>query len=185
RLREMVPDLSMTVLHGSMKPAEVDRSMLAFAAGQSDILLATNIIESGIDVPAANTMIVCGPDRFGLAQLHQLRGRVGRGVQRATMLMVVEPDADLSRMARRRLNTLEEAASLGAGFEISSRDLDMRGAGELLGEEQAGHLQVIGVGLYRRLLERALAQVQGRDVDAEHRAEVELGITFAIPASYI
>lgn len=185
RLRELVPDLSLTVLHGSMKPADVDRSMLAFAAGQSDILLATNIIESGIDVPAANTMIVYGPDRFGLAQLHQLRGRVGRGVQRATMLMVVEPDAELSSTAKRRLDTLEETASLGAGFEISSRDLDMRGAGELLGEEQAGHLQVIGVGLYRRLLERALAQVQGRDVEGEHRADVELGITFGIPASYI
>lgn len=185
RLGELVPDLSLTALHGAMKPAEVDRSMLTFSAGHSDILLATNIIESGIDVPTANTMIVFNPDRFGLAQLHQLRGRVGRGVQRATMLMVVEPDANLSETAGRRLRTLEEAASLGAGFDISSRDLDMRGAGDLMGKEQAGHLQVIGVGLYRRMLERALARIQGKLVDEAQPADVELGLIFAIPASYI
>lgn len=185
RLREMVPQLSTIVLHGAMKPADVDRSMLDFAAGKGDILLATNIIESGLDVPAANTMIVYNPDRFGLAQLHQLRGRVGRGVRRATMLMALEPGAELSDHAKRRLEVLEELSSLGAGFDISSRDLDIRGAGELLGDEQAGHLQAIGVALYRRLLEHALAEVQGLNNHAQSRADIELGITFSIPAAYI
>jgi transcription-repair coupling factor (superfamily II helicase) len=185
RLQDMVPQLSRIVLHGAMKPAEVDKAMLDFAAGKGDILLATNIIESGLDVPAANTMIVYNPDRFGLSQLHQLRGRVGRGVQRATMLMTLDPDAELSDNAQRRLEVLEELSSLGAGFDISSRDLDIRGAGELLGDEQAGHLQAIGVALYRRLLEHALAEVQGQNKNQHQRADVELGITFAIPATYI
>lgn len=185
RLHAMASELSLTTLHGAMTPARVDKAMLAFGAGEGDVLLATNIVESGLDVPGANTIVVCNPDRFGLAQLHQLRGRVGRGVRRATMLMTVEPNAELSDSARRRLEVLEQLNALGSGFAISSRDLDIRGAGELLGEEQAGHLQVIGLGLYRRLLEQALAKIRGNRADERSRPVVDLGISFAIPEGYI
>lgn len=185
RLRAMAPELSLITLHGAMTPARVDKSMLAFGAGEGDVLLATNIVESGLDVPGANTMVVCNPDRFGLAQLHQLRGRVGRGVRRALMLMAVEPGTELSNSARRRLEILEQMNALGSGFAVSSRDLDLRGAGELLGEEQAGHLQVIGLGLYRRMLAQAVAKIKGQSADEGRRPAIDLGISFAIPKDYI
>ncbi|WP_224516776.1 helicase-related protein [Mesorhizobium sp. CA8] len=185
RINDMVPELSLTVLHGDMSGAKIDRAMLDFAAGKGDILLATNIVESGLNVPGANTIIVYKPERFGLAQLHQLRGRVGRGSRRANMLMALEPGADVSEGARRRFQALEQFNALGSGFDISTRDLDIRGAGDLLGKEQAGHLYAIGLSLYRSLLERALAKVRGERTEAANRAEIDLGFTPAIPIDYI
>ena len=185
RLAELAPNLSVAALHGEMAPAEVEQTMIDFAGGKGDVLLATNIIESGLDVTAANTMIVYRPDRFGLAQLHQLRGRVGRGVRRGTVLLATEPEAELTDAARQRLETLERLTALGSGFDISARDLDMRGAGELLGDEQAGHLQLIGLSLYRRTLERALKTARGEDPGDDWRCELNIGIAGTIPADHV
>ena len=185
RIRGIVPELEVAVLHGRMKAAEADRVMLAFADGRADVLVATNIVESGIDIAAANTIVVTRPDRFGLAQLHQLRGRVGRGARRGTMLLATEPGEEPTGAARQRLQTLERLNQLGAGFAISARDLDLRGAGELLGEEQAGHLRMIGVSLYRRMLQRSLANARGETPKDEWRAQVGIGIEGTIPAEHL
>ena len=150
------------VAHGKMPAAEIDEAMVGFADGEGDVLLATNIIESGLDVPRANTMLVWRADRFGLAQLHQLRGRVGRGPARRRPILLTDPEADARRATPKRLRTLEALDRLGAGFAISARDLDMRGAGDLLGEEQAGHVKLIGAGLYRHLLEGAAHAARAR-----------------------
>ncbi|WP_336742970.1 DEAD/DEAH box helicase [Aureimonas altamirensis] len=185
RIRGIVPDLEVALLHGRMKAAEADRVMLAFADGGADVLVATNIVESGIDIAAANTIVVTRPDRFGLAQLHQLRGRVGRGARRGTMLLATEPGEEPTGAARQRLQTLERLNQLGAGFAISARDLDLRGAGELLGEEQAGHLRMIGVSLYRRMLQRSLANARGETPKDEWRAQVGIGIEGTVPAEHL
>lgn len=185
RLKRIVPDFEVGIVHGQLPAEEVDETMLRFTEGQGDILLATNIIESGLDVPAANTMIVSHPDRFGLAQLHQLRGRVGRGTRRGVALLLTEPGQSLAPETERRLRTLEALNRLGAGFEISARDLDLRGAGELLGEEQAGHLQLVGLALYRHVLQRALDVAQGRSAVDEWMPEVALGVAGRIPADYV
>ena len=185
RLARIVPDLELAVVHGQLPAEEVDDTMLRFTEGHGDVLLATNIIESGLDVPAANTMIVWHPDRFGLSQLHQLRGRVGRGTRRGVAYLLTEPGQSLSPETERRLRTLEALNRLGAGFEISARDLDMRGAGELLGEEQAGHLQLVGLALYRHVLGRALTVASGGAVLDEWRPDVALGVAGRIPADYV
>ena len=185
RLRSLAPDLAMTIAHGEMPPAEIDAAMLGFADGKGDVLLATNIIESGLDVPNANTMIVWRADRFGLAQLHQLRGRVGRGARRGAALLLTEPGEALAKETEKRLRSLEELDHLGAGFDISGRDLDLRGAGDLLGEEQAGHIRLIGMRLYRHLLERAIRAAEGAALADEWSPEVRLGLSGRIPKDYI
>ncbi len=185
RLRALVPDLAVAVAHGKLAPDVVDETMFDFSKGRGDVLLATNIIESGLDVPAANTMIVWRPDRFGLAQLHQIRGRVGRGSRRGVVYLLMESGQTLGENTERRLRTLEAMSSLGAGFAISARDLDLRGAGELLGDEQAGHLQLVGLGLYRHLLERALIVAEGRQAPDDWTPDVAIGAIGSIPAEYI
>ncbi len=185
QLAQLVPDLSLLVAHGELAPQEVDEVMVRFADGDGDVLLATNIIESGLDVPRANTMLVHHPDRFGLAQLHQLRGRVGRGRTQASAYLLYDPAHPLSDAARARLDTLVAYDRLGAGLAISARDLDIRGAGDLVGEDQAGHLKLIGVGLYQWLLERAVRQVRGQPVDDRPDPELALGSTGALPETYI
>ena len=149
------------------------------------MLLATNIIEAGLDVPRANTMIVWRADRFGLSQLHQLRGRVGRGSRRGQVLLLTDPDDD-DRATRtlKRLRTLEAFDRLGAGFAISARDLDMRGAGDLLGETQAGHMKLIGVDLYQHLLEAALRAARGEAVE-RWTPELHLGVAGRLPDGWI
>lgn len=180
RLRDIVPELALVVAHGKMPAAEIDAAMVGFADGVGDVLLATNIIESGLDVPAANTMLVWRPDRFGLAQLHQLRGRVGRGAQRGFACLLTEPEKTLPAATEKRLRTLEALSHLGAGFEISARDLDLRGAGDLFGEEQAGHMKLIGTDLYQHLLQRALA---GGGEDAA--PAINLGVRGRLPPDYV
>jgi transcription-repair coupling factor (superfamily II helicase) len=184
RLRALVPDQSLRQAHGKMPPDEIDEEMTRFASGDGDILLATNIIEAGLDIPRANTMLVWRADRFGLAQLHQLRGRVGRGRVRAHMLLLTEPGAMVAPATLKRLRTLEALDQLGAGFAISARDLDLRGAGELLGEEQAGHVKLIGLGLYQHLLEQALRAARGEAVE-DWTPELHLGIAGRIPADWV
>jgi transcription-repair coupling factor (superfamily II helicase) len=144
RLGELAPELDVVVAHGRMKADVLDAAMVAFADGAHDVLLTTNIIEAGLDIPAANTILVWRPDRFGLADLHQLRGRVGRGRIRAVAYLLSDPDAPLAPATRQRLQTLEALEGLGAGLAIGRHDLDRRGAGDLLGADQAGHVRLIG-----------------------------------------
>lgn len=184
RLRTLVPNLSLRQAHGKMPAAEADEAMVRFASGDGDVLLATNIIEAGLDVPRANTMIVWHADRFGLSQLHQLRGRVGRGSRRGQILLLTDPEATIAEATLKRLRTLQAFDRLGAGFAISARDLDMRGAGDLLGDAQAGHMKLIGVDLYQHLLERALRAARGETVD-DWTPELHLGIAGRLPEAWI
>ena len=164
RLETLVPELSVLSAHGKMPVAEVDEAMVGFADGRGDILLATNIIESGLDVPRANTIIVWRPDRFGLSQLHQLRGRVGRGRAQGFAYLLTEPDDEPGEATLARLGALEAFDRLGSGFAISARDLDLRGGGDLVGDEQAGHMKLIGASLYQRVLERAVRIARGEEL---------------------
>jgi transcription-repair coupling factor (superfamily II helicase) len=184
RLDTLVPELSVLTAHGKMPVAEVDDAMVAFADGRGDILLATNIIESGLDVPRANTIVVWRPDRFGLAQLHQLRGRVGRGRAQGFAYLLTEPDDEVGEATLARLGTLEAFDRLGSGFAISARDLDLRGGGDLVGDEQAGHMRLIGSTLYQRLLERAVRTARG-DEPAPDLAPPRIDDTAYLPEDFI
>jgi transcription-repair coupling factor (superfamily II helicase) len=184
RLLRLVPGLKLRQAHGKMPAAEIDEEMIRFSSGDGDILLATNIIEAGLDIPRANTMIIWRADRFGLAQLHQLRGRVGRGRARGYLLLLTEEGAEIAPTTARRLRTMEAMDQLGAGFAISARDLDLRGAGDLLGEEQAGHVKLIGLGLYQHLLEQALRTARGEHVD-DWIPELHLGLGGRLSAEWI
>ena len=184
KLRALVPDLVLRQAHGKMPAAEIDEAMVRFSAGDGDILLATNIIEAGLDIPRANTMLIWRADRFGLAQLHQLRGRVGRGRTRGHLLLLTEADAQVAPSTMKRLRTMEALDQLGAGFAVSARDLDQRGAGDLLGEQQAGHVKLIGLGLYQRLLEQALRAARGEPVE-DWVPELRLGSVGRLPEDWI
>jgi transcription-repair coupling factor (superfamily II helicase) len=184
QLAKLVPELRVVEAHGRMPAGEMDAAMVGFASGDGDILLATNIIEAGLDVPRANSMIVWRADRFGLAQLHQLRGRVGRGSRRGQVLLTTAPGATISEATSQRLRTLQAFDRLGAGFAISARDLDLRGAGDLAGDDQAGHMKLIGVDLYQHLLGMALRQARGEKVD-RWTPDLELGVSGRLPQSWI
>jgi transcription-repair coupling factor (superfamily II helicase) len=164
-LATLVPELDVREAHGKLPAAEIDEAMVGFARGDADILLATNIIEAGLDVPRANTMAILHADRFGLSQLHQLRGRVGRGNRRGQVLLFTQGEDSIAPRTLKRLRTLEAFDRLGAGFAISARDLDLRGAGDLVGDTQAGHMRLIGVELYQQLLEGALREIRGESAD--------------------
>ncbi|WP_181699068.1 DEAD/DEAH box helicase [Chthonobacter albigriseus] len=185
RLGRLAPELDLRILHARLKAEEIDAALIAFGRGEGDVLVATSIIESGLDMPQANTMVVWRADRFGLSQLHQLRGRVGRGRRRGTVYLATDPDAAIAEATMRRLETLASLDRLGAGFEIAARDLDQRGAGDLLGEEQAGHVKLIGAGLYRHLLSRALDAAAGRPVSPDLSPIVSLGEAGHIPADTV
>ena len=161
-LERVVPELALVEAHGKMKAADLDDAMIAFGQGRGDVLLATNIIETGLDVPRANTMIIWRSDRFGLAQLHQLRGRVGRGRRRGQVILATDGET-VSRATEKRLRTLATFDQLGAGFAIATADLDQRGGGDLLSDAQAGHMKLIGVDLYQHLLEGALRKARGEE----------------------
>ncbi|RYG90196.1 MAG: hypothetical protein EON59_00260 [Alphaproteobacteria bacterium] len=187
KLRRAVPGLMLVEAHGKMPAAEIDAAMVGFAEGRGDILLATNIIEAGLDVPRANTMIVWRADRFGLAQLHQLRGRVGRvgrGTRRGQVILLTSDADRIGERTLKRLRTLSTVDRLGAGFEISAQDLDMRGAGDLLGETQAGHMKLIGIDLYQHLLGQALRVARGEAMD-HWTPELHLGGKGTLPEEWI
>lgn len=183
RLRRIVPDLELIEAHGKLPAAEIDQAMVRFAEGAGDVLLATNIIEAGLDVPRANTMIVWRADRFGLAQLHQLRGRVGRGNRRGQIILLTEGEAIADRTMK-RLRTLATFDRLGAGFDISAADLDQRGGGDPLSDQQAGHMKLIGVDLYQHLFEAALRQARGEDPEL-WLPDINLGDAGALPSDWI
>ena len=185
RLTDLVPELETVVIHGRMPADAIDQAMVGFADGQGDVLLATNIIESGLDVPGANTMLIWRPDRFGLAQLHQLRGRVGRGRVRGIAYLLTDPAHKLARSTRKRLETLANLDRLGAGFAISAHDLDQRGAGDLFGEDQTGHITLIGVSLYQHLLSTAVAEARGRSASGEAPPELNIDAPGHVPADYV
>src|SRR5690606_31197997 len=154
-LKDLVPEVKMVTAHGQMSPGDLEDRMSAFYDGQYDVLLATNIIESGIDIPTANTMVVHRADMFGLAQLYQIRGRIGRSKVRAYAYLTYDPGKKLTDQGQKRLEVIETLDTLGSGFQLASHDMDIRGAGNLLGEEQSGHIREIGVELYQQMLEEA------------------------------
>lgn len=189
-LRELVPEVKVITAHGRMTPTQLDDIMTAFDARQFDVLLATNIIESGLDFPNANTIILHRADRFGLAGLYQLRGRVGRGKLRGYAYMTYAPTAPLSKTAQQRLEVIQTLEQLGAGFQLASHDMDIRGAGNLLGEEQSGHIREVGVELYQQMLEDAVMAARAGGLDREGAPErwtpqINLGLSVLIPESYV
>jgi transcription-repair coupling factor (superfamily II helicase) len=183
QLGKLAPELELLQAHGKLPAAEIDETMVRFAGGEGDVLLATNIIEAGLDVPRANTMLVWRADRFGLSQLHQLRGRVGRGARRGQIYLLTDPQSEIAPRTLARLNTLQAFDRLGAGFAISARDLDMRGAGDLLSDEQSGHMKLIGVDLYQHLLGAALREARGEHVD-DWVPQLNLGIGGRFPPEW-
>ena len=187
RLASLAPDASVGVAHGQMAPGDLERVMSAFYDRRHDILLATNIIESGLDVPTANTLIVHRADMFGLAQMYQIRGRIGRSKQRAYAYFTLPTGRVLSPVAQRRLEVLHTLDSLGAGFTLASHDLDIRGAGNLLGEEQSGHIREVGVELYQHLLEEAVAEVKGEAAPTEDQwsPQIHVGMAVLIPETFV
>jgi transcription-repair coupling factor (superfamily II helicase) len=186
-LKAEVPELKVAVAHGQMPPGRLDDIMNAFYEGQYDVLLSTTIVESGLDIPTANTMIVHRADMFGLAQLYQLRGRVGRSKVRAYALFTLPARKKLTDTADRRLKVLQSLDSLGAGFQLASHDLDIRGAGNLLGEEQSGHIREVGFELYQQMLEEAVAEVKdlGAAADTGWSPQIAIGTAVMIPESYV
>jgi transcription-repair coupling factor (superfamily II helicase) len=191
RLEKIVPEATFAVGHGQMRESDLERVMLNFVVGEIDVLVCTSIIESGLDIPNANTLIVERADRFGLAQLYQLRGRVGRGAQRAYAYFFHDRLTRLTSEARQRLETIREATDLGAGYTIAMRDLEIRGAGDILGTRQSGQIAAVGFSLYTRLLARAVeelrAQREGRPPPPEPLGSIriDLPIPVRLPADYV
>jgi transcription-repair coupling factor (superfamily II helicase) len=186
-LQEHVPELKVARAHGQMPSSELDQVMTAFYDRQYDVLLSTSIVESGLDIPSANTLIVYRADRFGLAQLYQLRGRVGRSKIRAYAYFTIPADARITPAAQKRLKVLQSLDTLGAGFILASHDLDIRGAGNLLGEEQSGHIREVGFELYQSMLEEAVAALKGGEGEIEEQwsPRIKLGTAVLIPEDYV
>ena len=189
-IRELVPEANVAVGHGQMRERDLEQLMLDFYHRRFNVLVCTTIIESGIDVPTANTIIIDRADRFGLAQIHQLRGRVGRSHHRAYAYLITPPRQAMTADAVKRLEALESLEELGAGFTLATHDLEIRGAGELLGDEQSGQIQEIGYNLYMELLERAVAAMKsGKEPDLDRPLdagpEVELHVPVLIPEDYV
>jgi transcription-repair coupling factor (superfamily II helicase) len=188
RLRELVPEVKFVMAHGQMAPTQLESAMTAFYDRQYDMLLSTSIVESGLDIPTANTIVIHRAEMFGLSQLYQLRGRVGRAKQRGYAYLTLPPSRILSQTAEKRLQVMQTLDQLGAGFTLASHDLDIRGAGNLLGEEQSGHIREVGVELYQHMLEEAVAEARGaaRTETAEAWApQISLGMPVLIPDSYV
>ncbi|HSV32736.1 MAG TPA: transcription-repair coupling factor [Pyrinomonadaceae bacterium] len=184
-VKRLVPQARMAVGHGQMNEKEMERVMLDFIAYKYDVLVATTIIENGIDIPRANTIIINRADNYGLSQLYQLRGRVGRSNRRAYAYLLIPAEQELSPIARRRLAAIREFSDLGAGFRIAALDLELRGAGNLLGGEQSGHMDALGFDLYMQMLERTVAELRGEQIEDEPTVSINLGVDVAIPDSYI
>ena len=188
-LKETVPEVKTASAHGQIGAAQLEDTMTAFYDGKIDVLLSTNIVESGLDIPTANTLIVHRADMFGLSQLYQLRGRIGRSKQRAYAYLTTPPDKKLTEGAQRRLQVLQSLDNLGAGFSVASHDLDIRGAGNLLGEEQSGHVREVGIELYQNMLEEAVASMRaGRmdeDIPEAWSPQINVGAAVLIPETYV
>ncbi|HXA16964.1 MAG TPA: transcription-repair coupling factor [Thermoanaerobaculia bacterium] len=184
-LEKLVPGLKVIVGHGQMEERELERAMLAFIQREYDVLLATTIIENGIDIPACNTILINHAERFGLSQLYQLRGRVGRSDRLAFCYLLVPSDKILTSDARKRLAAIQEFSDLGAGFRIAAKDLEIRGAGNILGGEQSGQIAAVGFEMYTRLLEETIREMKGERIEEEVETSMNLGVDIYIPKNYI
>jgi transcription-repair coupling factor (superfamily II helicase) len=184
-ITKLVPKARVVVGHGQMAEKELESVMLKFIRDEADVIVSTTIVENGLDIPRANTIIINRADRLGLAELYQLRGRVGRSHQRAYAYLLVPPEATLSDIARKRLSAMKEFSELGAGFRIAALDLELRGAGNMLGRQQHGHIEAIGFDLYCQMLERAVSKLKGEEAAPELRTTLSLGFDVRIPENYI
>ena len=184
-LRSMIPGLRLLVAHGQMAEGELESAMVAFNAGEADLMLCTTIVESGLDIPRVNTILIEDAHKFGLAQLYQLRGRVGRSGIQAHAWLFYPGDASLSDAARQRLRAIQEFAQLGSGYQLAMRDMEIRGVGNLLGVEQSGQMETIGFDLYMEMLQESLAEIQGQDIPAVDDTQIDLPITAFIPGDWI
>jgi transcription-repair coupling factor (superfamily II helicase) len=185
KLQTMVPKARVAVGHGQMSEGELEKVMLKFMHHEADILVATTIIENGLDIPLCNTILINRADRLGLSELYQLRGRVGRSSRRAYAYLLLPSEIELTPIARRRLAALKEFSDLGAGFKIAALDLELRGAGNLLGGEQSGHIEAIGFELYTQMLERAVREMKGEAAPDEAETQLNLGLNIRIPGDYV
>ena len=185
RIQELVPSARVAVGHGQMGESELERVMLAFMRHEYDVLVATTIIENGLDIPLANTILINRADRHGLSELYQLRGRVGRSNRRAYAYLLIPPEQELTPIARRRLAALKEFSDLGAGFKIAALDLELRGAGNMLGGEQSGHIEAVGFELYTSMLEAAVKELKGESSEERPATQLNLGIALRIDESYV
>ena len=185
RLHQLVPEARIGIAHGQMRENALEDVMLDFYAGAYDVLLCTTIVESGLDVPEANTLIVFDADRFGLSQLYQIRGRVGRSSRQAYAYLTVRANKLLSETADQRLSAIREFTEFGAGYRIAMRDLEIRGAGDVLGPQQSGHMSTVGYDMYLKLIEQAVSEAQGVEVTPELDTRVELAVDAFLPESYV
>jgi transcription-repair coupling factor (superfamily II helicase) len=185
KIQELVPQSRVVVGHGQMGEADLEKTLLAFMNHEYDVFVATTIIENGIDIPLANTIIVNRADRHGLSELYQLRGRVGRSNRRAYAYLLIPPEQELTDVARRRLAALKEFSDLGAGFKIAALDLELRGAGNMLGGEQSGHIEAVGFEMYTSMLEEAVSKLKGEEKRDHITTQLNLGISLRIDESYI
>jgi len=184
-LQRLVPDASIVIGHGQMAEDALERAMLDFMTHKADILLATTIVENGLDIPNANTIIINRADRYGLAQLYQLRGRVGRSDRAAYAYLLIPPEESLSPVARKRLSAMKEFSELGSGFRVAALDLEIRGAGNLLGGEQSGTIDAVGFEMYMKLLEETIRELKGEDLEDDVRATVNLKVDFRLDDTYV
>jgi transcription-repair coupling factor (superfamily II helicase) len=189
QIREMIPGVKLAIAHGQIDPAELESIMLTFSAGEADVLVCTTIIESGLDIPRVNTILVEDAHRFGLAQLYQLRGRVGRsGVQAHAWLFyptTADGRVNLTDDARKRLRAIQEFAQLGSGYQLAMRDLEIRGAGDILGAEQSGQMDIVGFDLYSEMLQEAIQEIKGQEIPQVDDTQIDLSLTAFIPSDYI
>jgi transcription-repair coupling factor (superfamily II helicase) len=184
-IQQMVPDARVIIGHGQMADGEMEEAMLKFIRHEADVLVCTTIIESGLDIPNANTIIINNADRFGLSELHQLRGRVGRWKHRAYCYLLLPADRPVTPIAAKRLKAIEEYSHLGAGFKIAMRDLEIRGAGNILGPEQSGHIATVGYEMYCQLLEECVRQLKHQPKATTPEAHVDIGVSAFIPKTWI
>ncbi|MDB4802844.1 helicase-related protein, partial [bacterium] len=185
RIQQIVPEAEIVIAHGQMGPEELEENMVKFVSGTADILVATTIIESGLDIPTANTMFIDQAEIYGLADLHQLRGRVGRDKHRAYCYLLVSEGKSVSSVAAKRLKAIEEFSELGAGFKISMRDLEIRGAGNILGTEQSGHISTVGYELYCQLLENSVRRLKQLPDKVSPHVNMDIPVTAYFPNAYI
>jgi transcription-repair coupling factor (superfamily II helicase) len=184
-IQRLVPEARVVVAHGQMGEEELERAMLDFIDRKFDVLLATTIIENGLDIPNVNTIIINRADRYGLSQLYQLRGRVGRSDRPAYAYLLIPPDDTLSPVAKKRLAAIREFSDLGSGFRVAALDLEIRGAGNLLGGEQSGHIETVGFEMYMKLLEQAVQELKGEEIQDDVRAAVNLRVDLRIDDAYV
>jgi transcription-repair coupling factor (superfamily II helicase) len=184
-IQELVPQAKIGVGHGQMGEADLEKAMLNFMRHEYDVFVSTTIVENGLDIPLANTIIIENAERYGLSEMYQLRGRVGRSNRRAYAYLLIPPDTELTEIARKRLAALKEFSELGAGFKIAALDLELRGAGNLLGGEQHGHINAVGFDMYVRMLEETVRELKGEEAPVEIHSALNLGLDIRIPSDYI